>query len=80
MLDTKPLLAGKGFPKLKRDTLEILQVNLGYKCNLSCTHCHVNAGPTRLEQMNYEDVNAVLEYISHVTLLKFLILQAVPLS
>ena len=41
MLDTKPLLAGKGFPKLKRDSLEILQVNLGYKCNLSCTHCHV---------------------------------------
>ena len=63
MLDTKPLLAGKGFPKLKRDSLEILQVTLGYKCNLSCTHCHVNAGPTRLEQMNYEDVNAVLEFI-----------------
>ena len=63
MLDTKPLLAGKGFPKLKRDTLEILQVNLGYKCNLSCTHCHVNAGPTRLEQMDYENVNAVLEFI-----------------
>ena len=63
MLDTKPLLAGKGFPKLKRDILEILQVNLGYKCNLSCTHCHVNVGPTRLEQMDYENVNAVLEYI-----------------
>ena len=63
MLDTKPLLAGKGFPKLKRDILEILQVNLGYKCNLSCTHCHVNAGPTRLEQMDYENVNAVLEFI-----------------
>ena len=63
MLDTKPLLLGKGFPKLKRDSLEILQVNLGYKCNLSCTHCHVNAGPTRIEQMNYEDVNAVLEFV-----------------
>ena len=63
MLDTKPLLLGRGFPKIKRDSLEILQVNLGYKCNLSCTHCHVNAGPTRFEQMNYEDVNAVLEFI-----------------
>ncbi len=63
MLDTKPLLLGKGFPEIKRDSLEILQVNLGYKCNLSCTHCHVNAGPKRIEQMNYEDVNAVLEFI-----------------
>ena len=63
----------KGF-KLKRDALEILQVNLGYKCNLGCTHCHVNAGPTRLEQMDYENVNAVLEFIFR-NLLKFLILQ-----
>ena len=63
MLDTKPLLAGKGFPKLKRDTLEILQVNLGYKCNLSCTHCHVNAGPSRVEQMNRENVNAVVKFM-----------------
>ena len=63
MLDTKPLLLGKGFPKIKRDSLEVLQVNLGYKCNLSCTHCHVNAGPTRSEEMNYEDINAILEFI-----------------
>ena len=63
MLDTRPLLLGKGFPEIKREPLEVLQVNLGYKCNLSCTHCHVNAGPSRREQMSRENVNAVLKYI-----------------
>ena len=63
MLDTKPLLLGKGFPKIIRDSLEILQVNLGYKCNLSCTHCHVNAGPSRIEQMNKENVDAVVDFM-----------------
>ena len=63
MLDTRPLLLGKGFPRITRDSLEILQVNLGYKCNLSCTHCHVNAGPSRVEQMNRENVNAVVKFM-----------------
>ena len=63
MLDTRPLLLGKGFPKITRDSLEILQVNLGYKFNLSCTHCHVNAGPSRVEQMNRENVNAVVKFM-----------------
>lgn len=40
------------FPSLRRDSLEILQVNLGYRCNQSCSHCHVNAGPTRTESMD----------------------------
>jgi radical SAM/Cys-rich protein len=40
------------FPPLRRDTLTTLQVNLGYRCNQSCSHCHVNAGPTRTEQMD----------------------------
>jgi MoaA/NifB/PqqE/SkfB family radical SAM enzyme len=31
--------------------LKTLQVNLGLRCNLSCQHCHVNAGPKRTEQM-----------------------------
>ena len=54
MLDTRPLLLKSDFPLIKRSTLETLQVNLGYKCNLSCTHCHVNAGPNRTEQMSLE--------------------------
>ncbi len=40
------------FPLLKRNELTTLQVNIGYKCNQSCIHCHVNAGPHRWEMMD----------------------------
>ena len=63
MLDTRPLLLQTDFPAINRSVLETLQVNLGYKCNLSCTHCHVNAGPTRTEQMDRKTVDLVLEFI-----------------
>ena len=52
------------FPPLQRGTLTTLQVNLGYRCNQSCSHCHVNAGPSRTEIMSAELVAlipAVLE-------------------
>lgn len=48
---TLPLLQPSDFPALHRQRLTTLQVNLGYRCNQSCLHCHVNAGPTRKEQM-----------------------------
>jgi radical SAM/Cys-rich protein len=51
------------FPAINRQTLEILQVNLGYLCNLSCTHCHVNAGPKRTELMAKVTVDLVLDFI-----------------
>ncbi|MAY02153.1 MAG: radical SAM protein [Gammaproteobacteria bacterium] len=63
MLDTKPLLLETDFPPVYRDELQTLQVNLGYLCNLSCTHCHVNAGPTRKELMSLEVVDMLLEAI-----------------
>ena len=63
MLDTKPLLFAREFPPLKRENLEILQVNLGYLCNLSCTHCHVNAGPRRTELMDKQTIDLVLDVI-----------------
>ncbi len=63
MLDTRPLLVSTDFPAIDRAVLETLQVNLGYKCNLSCTHCHVNAGPTRSELMDRDTVDLVLEFI-----------------
>lgn len=44
---TLPLLARSAFPPLRRRIVETLQVNLGYRCNQSCQHCHVNAGPNR---------------------------------
>ena len=46
---TLPLLENGDFPAIRRKSVETLQVNLGYKCNQSCLHCHVNAGPTRTE-------------------------------
>jgi radical SAM/Cys-rich protein len=51
------------FPAILRKNLEILQVNLGYLCNLSCTHCHVNAGPKRTEVMSLETIQEVLVFI-----------------
>ena len=63
MLDTRPLLLTTDFPALTRGQMDTLQVNLGYLCNLSCTHCHVNAGPRRKELMSLQVVELVLEYI-----------------
>ena len=62
MKDTRPLLlrSGTDFPPVRRRHTRILQVNLGYLCNLSCVHCHVNAGPTRTEQMSREVVDQVI--------------------
>ena len=39
--------------------LETLQVNLGYRCNQSCVHCHVNAGPNRTEMMDADTLGLV---------------------
>lgn len=63
MRATLPLLEISDFPAIRRARLETLQVNLGYKCNQSCVHCHVNAGPTRTEQMDRETVGSVLRYL-----------------
>ncbi len=50
------------FPDIARRRVETLQVNLGYKCNQSCVHCHVNAGPTRTEMMGRATIDCVLAY------------------
>lgn len=63
MRATFPLLAATDFPALARRKLDTLQVNLGYTCNLSCVHCHVNAGPNRTEQMDGATVDLVLEVL-----------------
>ena len=63
MHPTLPLLAKTDFPLLRRARLETLQVNLGYRCNQSCLHCHVNAGPNRTEMMDGETVDLVLEVL-----------------
>ena len=61
---TLPLLELTDFPPLSRGSLETLQVNLGYLCNQSCLHCHVNAGPRRREVMDEATVRSVLDVLA----------------
>lgn len=63
MHPTLHLLARTDFPPIARAQLGTLQVNLGYKCNQSCLHCHVNAGPNRTEMMDGATVDLVLEVL-----------------
>ncbi|MCG6117084.1 MAG: arsenosugar biosynthesis radical SAM protein ArsS [Aquimonas sp.] len=60
MRDTWPKLKEIPFPALRRGRLETLQLNLGYRCNLSCVHCHVAAGPRRTETMARETMQTAL--------------------
>jgi len=60
---TLPLLETTDFPAIKRGQLETLQVNLGYLCNQSCLHCHVNAGPTRKENMQEETIEDIIRFL-----------------
>ena len=52
MKDSWPLLKQSDFPSIQRRSLDTLQMNLGYLCNIACVHCHVNAGPNRTELMD----------------------------
>lgn len=63
MLDTLEKLLPTDFPSISRQPLETLQVNLGYKCNQQCLHCHVNAGPNRKEVMSRNTIDSVLSTI-----------------
>lgn len=61
---TLPLLSVTDFPAIRRTKpADTLQVNLGYTCNQSCVHCHVNAGPTRTEQMSLDTVERVIDVL-----------------
>jgi radical SAM/Cys-rich protein len=64
MHDTLPLLKKIRFPAIDRARLETLQVNLGYKCNQSCVHCHVNAGPHRTEMMDSSTLALIPEVLA----------------
>lgn len=64
MLDTLPKLETIQFPPLRRQGVDTLQVNLGYRCNQQCLHCHVNAGPNRSEQMAPETVDTLIKLLA----------------
>ena len=52
-------------PALRRtaERLEVLQVNVGRRCNLTCKHCHMEAGPNRTELMTRETLTQVLRVL-----------------
>ena len=60
---TLPRLNEFTFPAISRTRTQTLQVNLGYLCNQTCVHCHVNAGPTRTEIMDRGTVDTVLDFV-----------------
>jgi radical SAM/Cys-rich protein len=64
MRDPRPLLEQIPFPALRRRRLTTLQVNVGYRCNQSCVHCHVGASPHRTEEMSGEIVDLVLAFLT----------------
>lgn len=63
MKDTWPLLDRIPFPALMRGRLETLQINVGYRCNQSCLHCHVAAGPNRTEEMSGDVADIVIAFL-----------------
>lgn len=63
MLPVLPLLENSSFPTIRRNGVHTLQVNLGYRCNQSCVHCHVSAGPNRTEEMSSEMVDQVVTFL-----------------
>jgi radical SAM/Cys-rich protein len=56
-------LAAEGLG-LRRGRPEILQVNVGKLCNLTCSHCHVNAGPKRKEIMSRETIDRIIDWLA----------------
>ncbi len=57
-------LAGNGM-ELRRSKTEILQINAGRLCNLTCSHCHVNVGPKRREIMTRDTIDRVISWLAH---------------
>lgn len=66
MHETLGLLDSGNFPTIHRERIETVQVNLGYKCNQSCLHCHVNASPDRKESMSKNTMDQVRAFIKRV--------------
>jgi radical SAM/Cys-rich protein len=53
-----------GEPLIK-DSIQCLQMNMGYACNLTCRHCHVEAGPTRHERMSLSVIEDCLRFAAN---------------
>ena len=51
------------FPSINKENIETLQINIGYKCNQACKHCHVNSSPLRTEKMSHEIISLIPKVI-----------------
>jgi radical SAM/Cys-rich protein len=47
--------------------LQTIQINLGFKCNQTCEHCHVRASPSRTEQMSWATMETILSVTSKLS-------------
>lgn len=47
--------------RLTNEAIHTMQINVGYKCNLACRHCHLECGPNREEKMSRETMQACLD-------------------
>src|SRR5262245_5627449 len=63
MRETLPLLEQIPFPPIRRGRLDTLQLNVGYRCNQSCVHCHVDASPHRTEEMGADVADLALTFL-----------------
>lgn len=63
MRETLPLLEQIPFPPIRRGRLDTLQLNVGYRCNQSCVHCHVDASPHRTEEMAADIADVALTFL-----------------
>ncbi len=59
----KEKIKSSGIEKLKPTQIEIFQVNVGYMCNMTCKHCHVDAGPDRKEIMTIETIDECIKLL-----------------
>ena len=60
----KEKLKEVNIPDIKKGQLKILQLNIGYMCNQTCSHCHVDAGPNRKEMMSMKVLKRCLSLMS----------------
>ena len=51
------------FPSINKENIETLQINIGYKCNQACKHCHVNSSPLRTEKMSNKIISLIPKVI-----------------
>jgi len=61
-------MASAGHRPLRASSIEVLQINVGKRCNQTCQHCHVDAGPDRKEVMTREVLETCLNFLAQTNI------------